>query len=65
MSAWSGGVDEEGSEALDPLVDGDVVYLDPTFDEEFFDVAVGESVAEVPAHGEHDDLGWKAVASER
>ena len=30
-------------------MDGDVVDLDVSFDQEFFDVSVGESVAEVPA----------------
>jgi hypothetical protein len=38
-------------------VDGDVVDFDASFSEEFFDVSAGESVAEVPAHGEHDDFG--------
>ena len=32
VSSGSGGVDEQGSEALDPSVDGDVVDLDAAFD---------------------------------
>ena len=54
-----------GSEALDPSVDGDVIYFDAALSEEFFDVAVGQSVAEVPADCEHDHFGRESVASER
>jgi hypothetical protein len=42
-----------------------MVDLDATLDQEFFDVAVGEPVSEVPTDGEHDDLGWEPVAGER
>ncbi len=42
---------------LDPSVDGDVIDFDATLDEQFFDITEGESVSEIPADGEHDDLG--------
>ena len=54
-----------GSEALYPAVDGDVVDFDTAFNEELFDVSVGESVTEVPAHREHDHLRREPIASER
>ena len=50
---------------MDPSVDGDVIDLDATLGQEFFNVAVGESVSEVPADGEHDHFGWESVAGER
>ena len=58
-------VDEEGCEALDPSVDGDVIDLDATLDEEFLDVSVGESVPEGSAYCEHDDVRCEPVAGER
>ena len=47
-------------------VDRDVIHFDATLDQEFFNIsAAGESVSEVPADSEHDDLGWESVAGER
>jgi hypothetical protein len=57
VTARSGRVREQWREALNPPVDGDVVDLDPTFTEQFFDVAIGKPVSHIPAHGEDDDLG--------
>jgi hypothetical protein len=45
--------------------DGHVVDLDRAFGEQFFDVSVGQAVAEVPAHRHHDHLGRKAEPGER
>jgi hypothetical protein len=42
-----------------------VVDLDAAFDEEFLDVAVGQTEAEVPADREHDHIRWEAEAGER
>jgi hypothetical protein len=42
-------------------MDRDVIDLDATLDQRFFNVAVGESVAEVLADFEHDDLGREPV----
>ncbi len=50
---------------MDPSVDGDVIDFDSAFGQEFFDVAVGESVSEISTDGERDDLGREPVASER
>jgi hypothetical protein len=37
---------------LHPPVDGDVINVGAAFGEEFFDVSVRESVAELPAGGQ-------------
>jgi hypothetical protein len=36
-----------------------VVDLDPAFGEQLLDVAVGQAVAQVPAHRHHDHVGWE------
>jgi len=56
--------DEQGRESLDPPVQGHVVDLDATFGEQFFQIPVGQSVAQVSAHGDQDDLGWEPESSE-
>lgn len=58
-------VDQQGSEALNPAVDPDVISVDTALDEELFDVSERHAVAEVPAHSQHDDLGRKPTAGER
>jgi hypothetical protein len=40
-------------------------YFDAALGEEFFDVAVKQSISEVPADGEHDDLGRGPETIER
>jgi hypothetical protein len=52
-----GRIREEWREALDPPVDGDVVDVDPTLTEQLLDIAIGQPIPQVPAHGEDDDLG--------
>jgi len=48
-----------------PPVDRDVVNLDAAFGKEFFDIAIRQAVAEVPAHGEQDHLWRKPAAGKR
>ena len=48
-----------------PPIDGDVVDLDTAFDQEFFDVAIRQALAQVPAHRQHDDVGGEAEARRR
>ena len=48
--AWSGCISVFVAEP----VDGDVIYFDPEFGEEFFNVAVGESVSEISTDSQHD-----------
>jgi hypothetical protein len=42
-----------------------VVDLDAAFGEEFLDVAVGQTEAELPVDREHDHIRWEAEAGER
>ena len=57
VAARSGRVDQCGSEALHPPVQGDVIDLDAALGEEFLEIAVRQSVSEIPANGQHDHLG--------
>jgi hypothetical protein len=45
-------------------IDRHVVDLDAALGEEFFDIAIGETKAQVPADGQHNHLGWEAEAGE-
>jgi hypothetical protein len=56
--------DEQGCEALDPPVDGDVVDLDTASDQQFLDIMVGEVVTEVPPDGYQDHVGWEPEPGE-
>jgi hypothetical protein len=58
------GGDDRRREPLYPPVDGDVIDLDAAFGQQFLDVAVGQSVAQIPPHRQHDDLGRKPEARE-
>src|SRR5829696_4911290 len=64
VPAWAGGLGQQGREPLHPPVDGDVVDLDTPLGEQFLDVAVGQAEAQVPAHRQHDHIGWEAEAGE-
>jgi hypothetical protein len=50
VQAWPCRVDDERGEALHPPVNR-VINLDAAFGQELFDISVGESVTEIPAHG--------------
>jgi len=63
MPGWAGGVNELGGERLHPPIDGDVINSDAAFGEQFFDIAVGQAVAQVPAHRDRDHLARETVAS--
>jgi hypothetical protein len=65
MPREPGGVCQQRREPLYPPIDRDVVDVDAAFGEQFLDVAVGQSVAQVPAHRYHDYLGRKPESSER
>src|SRR5258705_7499771 len=52
-------------ESLHPPVDGDVVDLDATLDQQFLHVAVREAVAQVPPDRDDDHLGREPEAGER
>jgi len=65
VAAGAGGVGQQGREALDPAVDGDVVNFNAAFGEQFYDVSVREAEAEVPADGQDDHVGREPEAGER
>src|SRR5438132_1418502 len=54
-SAWPGRIRDQWREALHPSIDRDVIDLDPTLVEELLDVAIGEPVPQIPAHGQDND----------
>jgi hypothetical protein len=56
MTARASCLDDEQGEALHPPVDRDVIDLDAAFGEGFFNIAVGQAVAEVPAHCQQDHV---------
>jgi hypothetical protein len=58
-------VDDQRSEALHPPVDGDVVNFDAALSQEFFDVAAGQPVPEIPAHRQQDHLRREPEAGKR
>jgi hypothetical protein len=60
----SGRVGEERREALHPAVHGDVIDLDPTLSQEFFDVAIRQAEPQIPTHCEDNDLPREAEAGE-
>ncbi len=47
-----------GGRALDPAVDRRVVNPQPAFPHHFFQVAVAQRIPQVPAHAQHNDLGF-------
>jgi hypothetical protein len=55
-------VDEKRREALYPSVDGDMVDFGASFGQEFFDVSVGKSVAQIPTHRQQDHLRREPIA---
>jgi hypothetical protein len=57
MPAGPGGLGQQWREAHHPPADRDVA-----FDQELFDVTVGQAEAQLPAHRQHDHVGWEAEA---
>jgi hypothetical protein len=56
MPGRPSGVDELRGESLHPPIDSHVVDGDATLGQQFFDVAVGQPVAQIPAHRHGDHL---------
>ena len=52
-----GRLDEQRGEPRHPAEERGVVHFDAAFGGQLLDVAVGQPVAQVPAHGQRDDLG--------
>jgi hypothetical protein len=62
VPAGASGLGQQRREPLDPPVDRDVVDLDTPLGEQLLDISVGQAEAQIPADGEHDDVGWEAEA---
>ena len=65
VSVRAGGIGDERGEALHPLVDGGVANVDAVLGEQFFDVAVGLAVPEVPADRQQDHVESEPEPSKR
>ena len=57
--------DEQGSESLHSPEDREMVNLNASLGEQFLDVSVEQSVAQVPADSEEDHVWRKPESSER
>ena len=65
MPARPSGFGEHRCEPLHPPEQGHVVDFDATFREEFFEVAVGQVVAQVPAHRQQNHIRREPETNER
>jgi hypothetical protein len=63
VAARPGRLDELRSEPLHPPVDGDVIDGDTPLGQQFLDVPVGKSIAQVPADRDRDHLPREPEAS--
>ena len=57
--------DQLRRESLHPPVDGDVINLETAFREEFLNVAIRQSVAQLPAHRQQYHLWWEPEPRKR
>jgi hypothetical protein len=64
MPAQPRRLNELRDKPLDPAVDGDVIDSDAALGQQFLDVPVGQSVAQVPADRDRDHLPREPEASE-
>ena len=65
VAAWSGRVDEQGREPLDPPEQGHAVHHDALLGGQFLSIPSGQPVTQVPTVGEPDDLGRNPESRER
>src|SRR5947209_4348272 len=56
MSTWACRLRQQRREALHPAKDADVIDGDATLGQQFFNISVGEPVAQVPANRERDHI---------
>jgi hypothetical protein len=63
VPAGASGLGQQRRKPLHPPIDRHVVDLDTTLGEQLLDISVGQAEAQVPADGEHDDVGREAEAS--
>jgi hypothetical protein len=51
-------LNQQRDEPVHPPVNGHVIDLDPTFDQQLFDISVRQAVTQIPTDRQHDDL-WR------
>ena len=61
MAAGTCGVDELGRERLHPPVDRHAIHRDAALGQQFLDIAIGQPVAQIPAHRDRDHLPREPV----
>jgi len=64
MSMRSGRVSVERSEVVHPVVDGRRIDMNAALGQEFRDVSVRQAEAQIPTHGEGNDVVGEAIAAE-
>jgi hypothetical protein len=64
MPAWACRLRQQRREALHPAENADVVDLHSALGQQLFNIAIRESVTEVPAHCQHDHFPWEPEAGE-
>ncbi len=65
VTSKPGGVCEQGRKPLHPTEQRDVVDLNAAFEEELFDVAIGQAIPQVPLHRNHDHVGREPEPGKR
>jgi hypothetical protein len=49
---------------LYPAIDGDVIDLDPAFDQQLLDISIRQAVTQLPTHHQHDHIWREAEPGE-
>jgi hypothetical protein len=65
MSTRPSRVNQQRRETLHPPINRDVINVDATFIEQFFNIAIGQSVTQIPAHRQQDRFRREPVPSKR
>jgi hypothetical protein len=63
MPARAGSVDEHRRERLHPPIHRHVIDIDAALSQQLLDVAVGQAVAQIPAHRHRDHFARKPISS--
>jgi hypothetical protein len=65
MSTWPGRADQIRCQSLDPVVQGHVVDSETALCEQLLEVTIGQSVSQIPPHGEEDHFRRESEPDER
>jgi hypothetical protein len=64
VPARPGRVDQQRRAPLYPAIDGDVIDLDPAFDQQLLDISIRQAVTQLPTHHQHDHIWREAEPGE-